>query len=180
MGHRGFEPRSVRLRVCCNRRYTSSPKQPPQDLNLQLQSQSLACCRYTKRLWQARPGMIRDLRFWGPRCFPFTPKACRYIQVTLLRHQDIVDGYTEQEAEREHVVDPRKGITPQPLVHRAPVRDAERPSDAGDRVAAVPDQVPYIPPGPHQVNHWKIHFPHRPFKQKYRFPGQEMRHHISR
>ena len=61
-------------------RYTNDPKQPSQDLNLQFQSQSLACSHYTKELWQICSGTIRNLRIWRPPCYSFTPQI--YITKT--------------------------------------------------------------------------------------------------
>ena len=83
---------------------------------------------------QIRSGMIRNPRFWRPPCFPFALRIC---VVTLLRHQDIVDGNIQDDAERQHVIDAGKCITSEPLIHRAHIRDAEPPADTCDRIAAV-------------------------------------------
>ena len=51
MGHQGFEPWSVRLRVCCNKTVIPvTHKQVRSDLN-------------------------RNLRFWRPPCCPFAPQT---------------------------------------------------------------------------------------------------------
>ena len=70
------------------------------------------------------------------------------LSVTLLRHQDIVDGNIQQNAECQHVVDAGQGITPQPLVHRAHIRDAEQPPYSCYRISAVLDECSIFDPVP--------------------------------
>ncbi len=84
----------------------------------------------------------------------------------LLRHQDIVNGNPEQYAERQHIVDAGQGVAPQPLVHRAHVRNAEHPANIRDRIPAVLYQVPYIRTGPHRIDDRIVHFLHHSFPTK--------------
>ena len=64
------------------------------------------------------------------------------LQVTLLRHQNIVDRNIQDDAERQHVVDTGKSIAPQPLIDRAHIRYAQHPSHIRYGIPAASDQTP--------------------------------------